>query len=91
MFVYTGEHVFGRILIRIAVIVGIVVVAWSIMARSSQAHGNRQVVTVRPYQTLWTIAAAHYGGDVRDAIWRIEQANHLKSADIAVGEKLILP
>ena len=82
---------FGRILIRIGVIVGIAVVAWSVMARSSQAHGNRQVVTVRPYQTLWTIAASHYGGDVRDAIWRIEQANHLSGADIAVGQKLVLP
>jgi nucleoid-associated protein YgaU len=82
---------FGRILIRIGVIVGVAVLAWSVMARSSQAHGHRQVVTVRPYQTLWTIAASHYGGDVRDAIWRIEQANHLPGADIRVGQKLVLP
>jgi hypothetical protein len=82
---------FGRIVIRIGVIVGIVVFAWSVMARTSQAHGNRQVVIVRPYQTLWTIAAGHYGGDVRDAIWRIEQANHLAGADIRVGQTLILP
>jgi hypothetical protein len=65
---------FGRTLIRIGLIVGVAVLAWSVMARTSQAHGTRQVVTVRPYQTLWTIAASHYGGDVRDAIWRIEQA-----------------
>ena len=82
---------FGRIVIRIGLIVGVAVVAWSVMAHSSQAHGNRQVVTVRPYQTLWTIAATHYGGDVRDAIWQIEQANHLKSADISVGQHLVLP
>jgi nucleoid-associated protein YgaU len=49
------------------------------------------VVTVRPHQTLWTIAAGHYGGDVRDAIWRIEQANHLGGADIRVGQTLVLP
>jgi len=83
--------VFGRILIRIGVIVGIAVLGWSVLARSSQAHGNREVVIVRPYQTLWTIAASHYGGDVRDAIWRIEQANHLRGADIVVGQKLVLP
>jgi predicted Zn-dependent protease len=82
---------FGRIVIRIGVIVGIFVLGWSVMARTSQAHGNRQVVTVRPYQTLWTIAAAHYGGDVRDAIWRIERANHLPGADVRAGQRLVLP
>lgn len=82
---------FGRTLIRIALIVGAALLVWSISARSSQAHGNRQVITVRPYQTLWSIAATHYAGDVRDAVWRIEQANHLPGADIAVGEKLVLP
>jgi nucleoid-associated protein YgaU len=82
---------FGRTLIRIGLIVGVAVLAWSVMARTSQAHGTRQVVTVRAYQTLWTIAESHYGGDVRDAIWRIEQANHLSGADIRVGQTLVLP
>jgi hypothetical protein len=83
--------VFGKTLIRIALMVGAALLVWSITARSSQAHGNRRVVTVRPYQTLWTIAAAHYAGDVRDAVWRIERANHLAGADIAVGQTLVLP
>ena len=78
---------FGRILI----LVGISVLMWSVYARSSQAHGTKQVVTVRPYQTLWSIAESHYGGDTRDAIWRIQKANHLASADISVGEHLVLP
>ena len=78
---------FGRIIL----IVGIAVLAWSAFARTSNAHGPRQVVTVRPAQTLWTIAQSHYGGDVRDAIWRIEQANHLAGADIRVGQRLVLP
>lgn len=82
---------FGRIAIRIALIVGAALLVWSITARTSQAHGNRQVITVRPYQTLWSIAAAHYAGDVRDAVWRIERANHLAGADITVGQKLTLP
>ena len=83
---------FGKTLItRIALMVGAALLIWSIAARTSQAHGTKQVITVRPYQTLWTIAAAHYAGDVRDAVWRIERANHLPGADIAVGEKLILP
>ena len=55
------------------------------------AHGAKQVVTVQAYDTLWTIAQQHYGGDVRDAIWRIERANHLRGADVRVGQRLVLP
>ena len=78
---------FGRLIL----IVGIAVLVWSAVARSSDAHGAKLVVTVRPYDTLWSIAERHYGGDVRDAIWRIERANHLPGADIQVGEHLVLP
>lgn len=77
--------------VRILVIAGIAVLVWSAAARSSQAHGAKQVVTVRAYDTLWSIAQRHYGGDVRDAVWRIEQANHLQTADVSVGETLVLP
>jgi nucleoid-associated protein YgaU len=77
--------------VRTLLIVGIAVLVWSAVARSSEAHGAKQVVTVRPYDTLWTIAQRHYGGDLRNAIWRIERANHLPSADVSVGQKLVLP
>jgi len=77
--------------VRIVMLVGIAVLVWSATARSSQAHGAKQVVTVRPYDTLWTIAQGHYAGDPRDAVWRIERANHLSGADISVGQRLVLP
>jgi nucleoid-associated protein YgaU len=77
--------------VRILLIVGMAVLVWSVMARSSNAHGAKQVVTVRAYDTLWSIAEQHYGGDVRDAIWQIEKANHLQSADVRVGQTLVLP
>jgi nucleoid-associated protein YgaU len=77
--------------VRILLIVGMAVLVWSAMARSSNAHGAKQVVTVRAYDTLWSIAEQHYGGDVRDAIWQIEKANHLQSADVRVGQTLVLP
>ena len=77
--------------VRIVLIVGIAVLAWSAMARSSTAHGAKQVVTVRPYETLWSIAQRHYAGDVRDAVWQIEHANHLRGADVRVGQRLVLP
>ena len=44
--------------VRIALLVGLAVLVWSAVAHSSQAHGPKQVVTVRPYDTLWSIAAA---------------------------------
>jgi nucleoid-associated protein YgaU len=77
--------------VRVLIIVGMAVLAWSAMARSSNAHGAKQVVTVRAYQTLWSIAQQHYAGDVRDAVWQIEKANHLRSADVRVGQTLVLP
>jgi nucleoid-associated protein YgaU len=76
---------------RIILVVGIAVLVWSVMARSSTAHGAKQVVTVRAYETLWSIAEQHYGGDVRDAVWQIEKANHLQGANVRVGQTLVLP
>ena len=77
--------------VRILILVGVAVLVWSAAARSSQAHGRKQVVTVKPYDSLWSIAERHYGGDVRQAVWQIERANHLPGADIRVGERLVLP
>jgi nucleoid-associated protein YgaU len=77
--------------VRIFILVGIAVLVWSVVARTSQAHGAKQVVTVKPNDTLWAIAQRHYSGDVRAAVWQIEHANHLPGADIRVGERLILP
>jgi nucleoid-associated protein YgaU len=77
--------------VRIVLIAGLAILVWSAVARSSQAHGAKDVVTVRPFDTLWSIAAQHYGGDVRDAVWRIERANHLHGADLRAGQRLVLP
>jgi LysM repeat protein len=77
--------------VRILLIVGMTVLVWRALARSSNAHGAKQVVTVRAYETLWSIAQQHYSGDVRDGVWQIEKANHLRSADVRVGQTLVLP
>lgn len=76
---------------RIVLIVGLAILVWSTVARSSQAHGAKQVVTVRQFDTLWSIAQRQYGGDIRDAVWRIERANHLRGADVRPGQRLVLP
>ena len=65
--------------------------AWAIAARPLGAHGPRTTYRVQPYDTLWSIAATHYAGDVRDGVWQIERANDLAGADIRPGEVLVLP
>jgi nucleoid-associated protein YgaU len=78
--------------VRVAFLVAIAVLAWSMVARPSTAHGDRVVYRVRAYDTLWTIASAHYGGgDVRDAVWRIQRANELSDSTLRPGQRLILP
>jgi len=82
---------FGKALIRIIALAAAALVVWSVLARPSGAHGPRVAYRVRAHDTLWTIAASHYGGDPRSAVWEIETANHLAGAAILPGETLLLP
>ena len=84
---YTGEHMFGRFLL----IALVAVIAVGVVARSSRGSGRAQVYVVAPADTLWSIAASHYGGDPRQGIWKIEHANHLAGATLQPGQKLLLP
>ena len=87
MFVYDGEHMFGRI----AILVVLGVFLWAVLARSSGASGPVQHYTVRAGDTLWSIADARYGGDPRAGVWKIQQRNHLRDSAIAPGQVLVLP
>ena len=82
---------FGRKILHILVLAAAVLVVWSVAARPSGAHGPKTYYQVKPYDTLWSIAQSHYGGDVRNAIWEIQQANHLGGSGIAPGQRLLLP
>jgi hypothetical protein len=46
---------------------------------------------VRPADTLWSIAERSHPGDVREAVWEIEQRNHLRSATLQPGQRLRVP
>jgi hypothetical protein len=70
-------------------VVGLLV--WSFLARPAGSHGLKHTYRVQPHDTLWAIASTYYGGDVRNAIWQIEQANHLSGTGIAPGERIVLP
>ena len=77
--------------VRVFILVAVAVLVWSATAHSSQAHGRKQVVTVKPYDTLWSIASSYYSGDPRAAIYRLEERNDLAGDVVQPGQKLVLP
>jgi nucleoid-associated protein YgaU len=79
------------VFVKAALLATLALVIWAVVARPLGAHGDRTLYRVRPYDTVWTIAAAHYAGDVRDGVWEIERANHLRDPTIRPGEVLVLP
>jgi LysM repeat protein len=46
---------------------------------------------VEPGDTLWKIAVDQYGGDPREAVWRIRERNGLDDPLIRPGQLLVLP
>jgi LysM repeat protein len=82
---------FDRLPIRIALLVVGAVLVWSVVARPSGAHGQKEVYTVKAYDTLWSIASSHYAGDARDAIYRIQDRNGLHGTLLVPGQRLVLP
>jgi hypothetical protein len=63
----------------------------AVVARQSAGGGRETSYLVRPGDTVWSIAAAHYAGDPREGVWKLERRNHLHSDMIAVGERIVLP
>jgi Tfp pilus assembly protein FimV len=61
------------------------------IARPSQSAQPTRHYTVRPGDTLWSIAASRYSGDTREAVWRLQQRNPRVAADLQAGDKLTLP
>jgi LysM repeat protein len=79
--------VFGRVVI----VVLAAVLLWAVLARDSGAGQTPRRHTVRAGETLWSIAAARYGGDPRAGVWKLQQANHLAGATIVPGQRLVMP
>jgi LysM repeat protein len=79
--------VFGRFLILLLAAALLVAVA----VRSSNGAAPERVYVVKPTDTLWSIASGSYGGDPREAIWKIQQRNGLSGATLVPGQKLVLP
>jgi LysM repeat protein len=78
---------FGKFLILLCV----AALAVGLAARGSNGAGPRQTYVVKPGDTLWAVAERTYAGDPREGVWKLQQRNHLASATIVPGEKLVLP
>jgi LysM repeat protein len=79
--------VFGKLLILLCA----AALAVGLAARSSNGAGPKHTYVVRPGDTLWSVAERTYSGDPREGVWKLEQRNHLASATIVPGEKLVVP
>ena len=75
---------------RIVVLAALALFLWAAFARSSDASGPERHYVVKPYDTLWSIAAIGYA-DPREGVWEIKERNRLESAMIVPGQVLVLP
>ena len=78
--------------VRLALVTLLVLVlAWSVLTRVSEANGPPQPYRVQPGDTLWSIAEEQYGGDPRQGVWAIQRENGLAGSTLTPGELLLLP
>ncbi len=72
------------VLLAVALLVGY-------FARPSGGAGPETRYVVKPYDTLWSIAAAHYAGDPREGVWKLERRNQLSGPTLIPGQRLVVP
>jgi LysM repeat protein len=78
---------FGKLLILVCV----AALAVGLAARGSSGAGPKQTYVVRPGDTLWSVAERTYSGDPRQGVWELRHRNHLATATIVPGQKLVVP
>ena len=77
--------------VKLVALFGLLAFLIGAAARPSGGAGRSRTYVVKPTDTLWSIASRSYAGDVREGVWKLQQRNHLPSATIRPGERLILP
>jgi nucleoid-associated protein YgaU len=91
LFVYTDERMFGSRLITLGVALALLVMVALGAARPSVGAAPETRYTVRPGDTLWSIAEARYGGDPREGVWKLRDANHLRDSLVRPGQVIVVP
>jgi hypothetical protein len=87
VFAYATERVFVRVFI-----VGVIaLLLWSVVAAGSEGAGPPRAYTVRPHDTLWSIAVATMPGDPREGVWKLRKRNGLEGTLIVPGQRLVVP
>jgi len=76
---------------RLAVLLLAVSLLVGIVARPTGGAGKPVNYVVKPTDTLWSIAAAHYAGDPREGVWKLQRRNHLSGTTLVPGQRLVLP
>jgi nucleoid-associated protein YgaU len=77
--------------VRLLLVSVVAVTVWALFARDSGAVGPERSYRVQAGDTLWSIAAASYGGDPREGVWKLRARNDLAGTMIAPGQLLRLP
>jgi LysM repeat protein len=85
------EHVFGSRLVLTGVVLLTLLLVVLGAARPTSGAAPETRYVVQAGDTLWGIAEAHYDGDPREAVWKIERRNRLSGGTIRPGQKLVLP
>ena len=76
---------------RVALVLLVSLVLWAVLVRDSGAEPQARHYVVEPGDTLWSIAATHYGGDPRAGVWKLRDRNGLRTATIVPGQRLVVP
>jgi LysM repeat protein len=76
---------------KLLIVLVLAALAVGFVAHSSQGAGPERSYVVKPTDTLWSIAARNYAGDVREGIWKLQERNGLHSATLRPGQVLTLP
>ena len=77
--------------VKLLILTSLAAAALAGIAHPSDSAQPPRHYTVRPGDTLWSIAARRYGGDPREAVWRLRQRNPGVTAGLQAGDVLTLP
>jgi Tfp pilus assembly protein FimV len=77
--------------VKLLIVTSLAAAAVAGIARPSESAQPSRHYVVRPGDSLWSIAASRYGGDPREAVWRLRERNPGTAAGLQPGDVLTLP